>query len=835
MLETPTDGRNTTDGSPLCGNAGQTSRIFALKKALREALVQVGTDEANFGLARYPELEKPGQNPTCSKGHYDNDRTTALPANCTQGCGDNCKCGCRLSTHTTETTYGSWFDNGYRQSILVDVTKRPAGAKPVASDFDPVDANLGAVFKWIDLSEDAGAVATITDPELRTSSGGWYTPLGRTIFYSRMYFENFVKPNDPKAACRTNLIIVVTDGAETCDTTKANNATLDLTTCAQTGYGTFHPEVQACQANVTTGSKVYVLTDTTTGAANDNIARAGGTGSAIRVTLTDSSAVKQALISIIAQTVPPAESCNGRDDNCNGLIDEGVKNMCPLDLATLKHCAVETCNCLDDNCNGQIDEGLPPNACGGGCGCALPKEICNGLDEDCDGTADNGFDVGAACDNGLKGACKASGFKVCTTDGTGTVCDAPVVPPGVEVCNGIDDDCDGIVDNNVTQGVGEDCGPKLGACLGGKTVCQGGKLVCQAMGTTPGAEMCNGIDDNCNGIIDEGSFPGVGDTCLCPGLSANQVGVGECRAGKKICAGTAGIVCDGCVLPQPELCDGKDNDCDGVIDTNATCPTGFGCQSGKCVLLCTTGEFPCPSGYKCSAGICVPQRCAGVSCDAGLKCDEDTGACVELCYGVNCAKPAVCQQGRCVDCRELGCPQADQVCVAGSCVVNKCATTTCDLNHQYCDNGSCVDLCVGVNCPPGQSCYAGQCRADACRNVICETNKYCDPLSGTCKQDPCITKVCAQGEVCVQSTGVCEQSPCATIACPNSCFVCEVGADGKGACVLDTSQCAGTVVVVGTKGAGCSCRVPGDGSLTDASAAALLVGLVALTRRRSRR
>ncbi|HET6148852.1 MAG TPA: hypothetical protein VFH68_15050, partial [Polyangia bacterium] len=43
------------DGSPLCGNNGQTSRIFSLKQALRDALAQVGTDEANFGLMRFPQ------------------------------------------------------------------------------------------------------------------------------------------------------------------------------------------------------------------------------------------------------------------------------------------------------------------------------------------------------------------------------------------------------------------------------------------------------------------------------------------------------------------------------------------------------------------------------------------------------------------------------------------------------------------------------------------------------------------------------------------------------------------------------------------------------------
>ena len=60
------------------------------------------------------------------------------------------------------------------------------------------------------------------------------------------------------------------------------------------------------------------------------MAAAGGTGQAIFVTLTDTNAVKTALVDIIAKTVPPGEICNGLDDNCDGQIDEGVSNACRM-------------------------------------------------------------------------------------------------------------------------------------------------------------------------------------------------------------------------------------------------------------------------------------------------------------------------------------------------------------------------------------------------------------------------------------------------------------------------------------------------------------------------
>lgn len=133
-----------------------------------------------------------------------------------------------------------------------------------------------------------------------------------------------------------------------------------------------------------------------------------------------------------------AEICNGIDDDCNGLIDDGIDCACiPSE---------ERCNFIDDNCNGLVDEGVT-NVCGG-CG-PIPDEVCNGKDDDCNGLVDDG--VTNAC-----GTCGA-------------------LP--VEVCNGVDDDCDGLVDEHLINACGT-CGP-------------------------PPIELCNGVDDDCDGDIDE--------------------------------------------------------------------------------------------------------------------------------------------------------------------------------------------------------------------------------------------------------------------------------------------------------------------------------------------
>jgi hypothetical protein len=182
------------------------------------------------------------------------------------------------------------------------------------------------------------------------------------------------------------------------------------------------------------------------------------------------------------------------------------------------------------------------------CGCyggAQPStETCNGIDDDCDGTVD---DVeGQTC--GCTGNAYGVGSKK-------------------ETCNGIDDDCNGVIDD--VNG-GNSISSTACGCYGG---------------SQPTDEICDLIDNNCNGAIDE-LWPELGADCATGVCSGRYV----CSEGKVTCNGNQ---------PEVEICDNKDNNCDGKIDE--------GCYVGSSIISsCENGMKDDNEQQVDCGGICKP-------------------------------------------------------------------------------------------------------------------------------------------------------------------------------------------------------------------------------------
>lgn len=391
--------------------------------------------------------------------------------------------------------------------------------------------------------------------------------------------------------------------------------------------------------------------------------------------------------------------------------------------------------------------GTECRAASGSCDAA---EVCDGLSVEC--PADEGQPDGTQCPQGFctNGTCSSCNIAVdADFDGANQCADCDdtnglVKPQANErACEGLDDDCDGQIDEDYDQD------------SDGFSVCSSDPAVFDCADnvatTHPGApELCgaantgNGRDDNCNGYIDETCQP-------CDNTDNDGDGFSECQGD---CDDTRNGVAPG----KPEVCDGRDTDCNKFTTDNCDVsdPCNFATDDDVCKddLQCgciVDEDGDCTGNYRCAsfcegsftgpigAGCTATQTCAYRWTESNNQhaCAETTATLGSKLGGETCEADTECRSGSC-----------EQFCTGSNC--NRC-TDFCD--HHGGGAGSCGagTICEVVTSNTGSPYMYASCELDdngsASTGQTCNANTPCKWGAATCVNGKC-AEPCGQESHC---------------------------------------------------------------------------------------
>ena len=314
------------------------------------------------------------------------------------------------------------------------------------------------------------------------------------------------------------------------------------------------------------------------------------------------------------------ENCCVKDGDCDDS-NSCTTDTCPTPGGKCQHDPVPNCCLVDGDCNdGDL---CTTDTCSGGTCQAAPIAGCCNSNADCTDsdlcTVDICSGPGGTCSHPLINGC-------CLTDldcTKGNICSSATCPvPGgfcvggmVPGCCNTDADCS---DNDLCTN--DTCNLQTHTC---------------ANVTVPG---CCNTDAECddNNVCTTDTCSGAGGVCvnlLAPGCcTPNDPQVGEpcdepispydhppCKAGALACV-NGKFECQGAVHPEVEICNHKDDNCDGTPDSPPPCPSGKLCIDGLCIGPCQGELGVCDDGFTCINNLCMPTDCAEVICAEGKVC-----------------------------------------------------------------------------------------------------------------------------------------------------------------------------------------------------------------------